>query len=629
MISRNIFNTQPKLLTSMNSRFSDKGREILLLKWADEKQQATKLINKLLPVECANDVYLRYVKKWNSNAYNGRYSALQWLRGEIAKLSSALQFFPVSLNKLKTIKLRKAQAKLCADACQAILIDCTSPINIGLFPTEKKMLEYANFWHFTPTPPTARLIQEENESKGEYKLRKNELLAMGRIERLRTDKWWEAKIERAYMQFCEHCRIISGKTRLGVSKYVSETGRKEFVSRKKAGDLYIEKMVARNTETGEEIPMRGVVDGSIANKELRRTELMVRMRGFEDTADEHKLMGGFFTITAPSKYHAFTAVERKDKWSSVNNKHYQGYNPSQTQNYLCATWQKARAKLNRLEIPLMGFRVAEPHHDGTPHWHALFFFAPEHEGEILDVLQEYFLAEDREELGEDITPRFDYKRIDKKRGTATGYIAKYIAKNIDGYKLDDSAKGEALSACAWASLWGIRQFQQIGGAPVGVWRELRRLPSTNIKTETENEESPAQIKSFIDLKNEKHPLELARYSADIGNWSMYLLSMGGIFCPRSLMPVSLTYKQVENSYGELVNKTQGVESLGLEKVTREGSWEIVRATKTQESNAVRKRQFSPWSSVNNCTHSDKSKLNPKQKNKQKGVVGSEKSKYRE
>lgn len=58
------------------------------------------------------------------------------------------------------------------------------------------------------------------------------------------------------------------------------------------------------TDTGERFSLIDKVAASTANPANRRRELMARMRGFEDIANEMGLAGAFFTLTAPSKYHA-------------------------------------------------------------------------------------------------------------------------------------------------------------------------------------------------------------------------------------------------------------------------------------------------------------------------------------
>ncbi|MEL5233833.1 replication endonuclease, partial [Serratia ureilytica] len=69
-------------------------------------------------------------------------------------------------------------------------------------------------------------------------------------------------------------------------------------------------------------------------------------------------VGEFYTITAPSKYHA---VHSAGGFVS----HWNGASPRETQKYLCGVWAKARAAIARAGIHVFGFRVVEPHHDGT------------------------------------------------------------------------------------------------------------------------------------------------------------------------------------------------------------------------------------------------------------------------
>ena len=71
--------------------------------------------------------------------------------------------------------------------------------------------------------------------------------------------------------------------------------------------------------------------------------------------------------------------------------------------------------------------------------------------------------------------------IDDAHGSYQPSTGEAISKNIDGFALDgegrrnrEDLKEMSLRVSAWKSRWAIRQFSAIGGAPVTVYRELRR-----------------------------------------------------------------------------------------------------------------------------------------------------------
>lgn len=414
--------------------------------------------------------------------------------------------------------------------------------------------------------------------------------ALRAVARLQSEKWWLGKIRRIHDRWREHLMIAAGYVSKVASPYCSDPCFREWIAQKKANFEFLQAMELEDQDTGERTSLLDKVMGSTSNPKNARAELMVRMRGFEDMATEMGLVGMFYTLTAPSRYHS-THVK-----SGKRNDKYRDAGPRQTQKYLCKVWARVRAKWGREGIRTFGFRVAEPHHDATPHWHLLLFLHPEEVDYATAIFRKHALKEDGNEPGAQ-EHRFTVTPIDEKFGSATGYIAKYISKNIDGYGMDgemDDESGQpvedmAKRVRAWASRWNIRQFQQIGGAPVTTWRELRRLGNRELVLHPEIEE--------------------ARAAADAGDWPGYTNAQGGPLVPRDCLRVRLSYEYTEegNDYGDTVAKITGVycpltirESVIF---TRTTEYKIVPKCKPSpvENLTLEGRAAAPRSSVNNCT----------------------------
>ncbi|EKS7214209.1 replication endonuclease [Enterobacter ludwigii] len=416
------------------------------------------------------------------------------------------------------------------------------------------------------------------------------------IRKILDDRFWSRLLRKYARRWREHLHIAFGDVRRDVSPYCSKNHVKQWDARRKRSREIMSRLELEDQVTGERMSLIEQIDKSVSNPEKRRVELMTRIGGFEKVATESGYAGSFFTLTAPSKYHAYTAFgHRNHKWN--------GASPRRSQRYLNQIWQQIRAELARREIPVFGLRVAESHHDGTPHWHGLLFTAPEHTAELKEVMEDYATREDAEELTgkSGKQPRFELKPIDPALGSATGYVVKYISKNIDGYALDGESDHEsgrplketAKHATAWASCWGIRQFQFVGGAPVSVWRELRRLRNQELADKV----SPV----FGELHRAAHA----------GDWQGYITLQGGPFVSRSRLVLRAwyQYKNEPTSYGEYQKSIKGLvmPASSIPPVeTRLHSYRIVKMKPKSSDHAdpdfdLKGASAPSWTRVNNYT----------------------------
>jgi hypothetical protein len=453
--------------------------------------------------------------------------------------------------------------------------------------------------------------------------------------------WWKRNLRRELCRANETIEHGAGHVRRKKQCYVTDHAVRLKSDRYKANRAVLEGLEVVNEE-GQALNLAEVADASVSNPKVRRAELMVRCRGFEEVAAMMGHEAVFLTITCPSRFHRFNAV-------GLPNRNWDGSTPRDGQRYLCKLWARIRSEWKRAGYAPYGFRVAEPHHDGCPHWHVLLFAPAHHVGwfvphrlvagredhghGLVGVAGKHALTDSSGEAGA-IKHRFTLERIDPSKGSATGYIAKYISKNIDGEKEDgeavglDFASGQPAADASkrvrtWASTWGIRQFQQVGGPSVTVWRELRRL--------AKDAEQPVVQ---LDL------IEGPRSAADRSMWALFWFLQGGPDVSRRELTLRPMYAVGEaGKYGDAAQCVRGVlarddDNGGVEhpQLTRMHTWKVqqvglaaINATQDEwtawrktlarhadffaayERIEAEKREgeaFVPWTGVNNCTETE-------------------------
>ena len=293
--------------------------------------------------------------------------------------------------------------------------------------------------------------------------------------RLVSPDWWRRRLRTTLTRACEELFRQLGFVRAQASAYVSGDALTRVRLAAIKGRRWMAETAAVCRDTGEVLRLDQIAEHSIANPTLRRGELMLRARGFQEVAAARSDRCVMVTATCPSAFHPWL------RESGTPNPQYNGTTPRQAQAWLNQHWARARAALKRQNVLYYGFRAAEPHHDATPHWHLVLY--TDNVAAIIRVMTKVWLKDYADEPGA-TQHRVKFTEEDAAKGSGVGYLAKYVAKNIDGAGSigaevsDESGRRvseDAQHAVAWSRIHGIRQFQQLGGPAVTLWRELRRV----------------------------------------------------------------------------------------------------------------------------------------------------------
>lgn len=359
-------------------------------------------------------------------------------------------------------------------------------------------------------------------------------LIPGSLARMLCADWWYRKLWQMRCEWREEQLRAVCLVNKKASPYVSyEAVIHKREQRRKSLEFFRSHELV-NAE-GDTLDMEEVVNASSSNPAHRRNEMMACVKGLELIAEMRGECAVFYTITCPSRFHATLNNGRPNpKWTSATVR--------QSSDYLVNMFAAFRKAMHKAGLRWYGVRVAEPHHDGTVHWHLLCFMRKKDRKSITALLRKFAIREDREELGTNTGPRFKSELINPRKGTPTSYIAKYISKNIDGRGLAQeisketgrSLRDNAENVNAWASLHRVQQFRFFGIPGRQAYRELRLLAGQAARVQGDKKAGAPVL--------ENPRLDAVLAAADAGCFATYIMKQGGVLVPRKHHLVRTAYE---------------------------------------------------------------------------------------
>jgi len=364
--------------------------------------------------------------------------------------------------------------------------------------------------------------------------------------------WWRRQIRRHLRPAREQAWMAIAPAKI---RHASPDGLQEHATALQEAERYKQSHEAEaiNPETGEihtiNLPSRQKAEFQ------RYAELMARAKGIGTLAGERGLDAvKLVTITVPSYMHCTTSQGGRRR----ENPDWDGTTPAQAHNWAQVRWQRLRAAMRRRAIELEFIITAQPHRDGTPHYHAVMWARVGNWAEIEKVLRRVYEAE--EIHGAD---RFKHglKFDPIKEGTegAVAYVSRaiaYISRAL-GDDAPERDKQEAAEQSAWSSIWNIRRYRT-SHDQVTLWRLLRR-PDLNAGLAGKDAAE-------------------AKTAAEKGDYAAFLKGI-------TAAQMKIAKQTAINKYGEEVQKVAGIKVGGL-TITPSTIWTIKAKAKEKEQSTV-------------------------------------------